>query len=130
MPAVALQSRWKISEHMICHVAHVCALSASRVVPRMVQEGLASLPGFVALALMGDAVGGILQDAVSSRGLFQLVSLDFVLWVSAMAAEILVERPSRRLCNAAFVLWTSAQALNSFYHLYTAHIIVPGSLHS
>jgi len=79
------------------------------------KEGLASLPGCLALLLAGDAVGELLRPQPTlgrwRRVLAQLLALDGALWAAAHAADVAVQPASRQLCNLSYGLWASAQVL-------------------
>ena len=71
------------------------------------KEGLASLPGYLALDLAGRAASyPLLHHAWSAR---QVISLDASLWLASWLLDAFVEPTSRQLCNAAYVLWVLAQ---------------------
>ena len=90
------------------------------------KEGLASLPGYWGLLLLGAAAGGALRSACAAaaeeasvgggggapRALRRLLGraslLTGALWLLALASDALIERVSRRACNAAYALWVAA----------------------
>ena len=77
------------------------------------REGLVSLPGYLALSLLGGALRTALAPKPSLRewraAVRRLAGLDAVLWAAAAAADAALQPTSRRLCNAAYVLWVLAQ---------------------
>ena len=97
-------------------VPRASLLSANR-------EGLASLAGYVAMAIAGGACAPLLPRAsaecmLMTRGeavwdMAPLASLAAGLWLAAGAADTWLEPTSRRLCNAAYVLWVLAQGLSA-----------------
>ena len=93
------------------------------------KEGVLSLPGFLALHLAGDALGAALRPrgCASSWGAatLRLAALDALLWAAALAADSLLERPSRRQCNAAYALWVCAQLLLALTLTLAGHIVAP-----
>jgi phosphatidylinositol glycan class W len=78
------------------------------------KEGLASLPGYLALSLAGRAASRpLLRVRRTLREwwrdvAWQLLTFALLLGCSA-AADVTVEPSSRRLCNLSYVLWVAAQ---------------------
>jgi phosphatidylinositol glycan class W len=81
------------------------------------KEGIASLPGYICLDLLGRGLSGLLlrhrrsSAAAWQADLLRLLALDAVLWLAAWCADSFLQGTSRRVCNAAYVLWVCAQVL-------------------
>jgi len=94
------------------------------------KEGIFSLPGYVALHLLGCACGAMLHQ-VAAPGVtkrsqrLRLGVLLGGLWVALYACSWAVEPPSRRSCNAAYVLWMLALNAQSFVLLAACLGLVP-----
>lgn len=78
------------------------------------REGLASLPGYLAISLAGRAASGaMLRVRLTVRAWWQdigrLFALGHLLLTASLAADWCVEPSSRRLCNLSYVLWVLAQ---------------------
>ena len=79
------------------------------------KEGLASLPGYLAIWWLGDALGETFRPRASCgdwwRALARLAAAAAALLVAAHLADAHVQRASRRLCNLAYALWVVSQVL-------------------
>ncbi|WFD07251.1 Glucosaminyl phosphatidylinositol (GlcN-PI) nositol acylation protein [Malassezia vespertilionis] len=72
------------------------------------KEGLASLPGYIAIALLGLDVGNIVFCRDTRQTLRALTLRAILYWGVYMASVCLGMTPSRRLANFAYVVWNAA----------------------
>ena len=81
------------------------------------KEGLASLPGYVALWWLARAAGAIVlrrpRRSVDAwwGALYEAFGIAAVAYVASVVADTQVQPGSRVLCNAAYVLWCLGQLL-------------------
>ncbi len=93
------------------------------------KEGVASLPGYLALALLGDAAGAALLPRRTLREWRECAALlgggAAAAFVAATMAAAYLQPASRRLCNLPYVLWTLAQTLLALCLCLLVSLLLP-----
>lgn len=96
------------------------------------KEGLASLPGYLALCLLGQGLGRYLlaaktpaewHGAVSRLIAISLVAGAFI----SVAASLWGMPPSRRMSNAAYVAWVVGASTLALAILLASALCIPGT---
>lgn len=115
---------------LLCGIAQWVEHTPRRGLLSANKEGLASLPGYLAIWWLGDAIGAVLRPRAAARSwwraLAELGLLTLVLGAASFIADATVQRASRRLCNLAYSLWVVAQTLLVLCICLGTSLVCPG----